>query len=325
LEIKEMSIEILRHPPKVSLLSYQTGTPKERQHFIDQLFYGLKEFGSVLLTDHGLQTETIDEAYKSVEEFFSLSEEIKKKYCHKEFSGQRGYTPFGKEKAKGNSKADLKEFWHVGRELPTDHHYIKTQTYFKNIWPNEISGFKNNLNGLYSLLDRISRDLLSAIEVALHAPEKFLTDMVFEGNSILRGIHYPKLSGQEIKGALRAAAHGDINLITLMVGPTDSGLEILDRKGKNWIPVSSFSPEIEIHAGDMLSRITNEIIPSSIHRVINPTSENKARYSMPFFVHPAPQTVLKCIPSCLGKGEKYPQITSHAFLMERLKEINLVY
>ena len=320
-----MSIEILRHPPKVSLLSYKTGTPEEKKQFIDQLFYGLKEFGSVLLTDHGVQTEKIDNAYKRIEEFFSLTEENKLKYCNKEFSGQRGYTPFGKEKAKGNNIADLKEFWHVGRELDEDHHYIKTKTYFGNIWPKEIQNFKEDLNDIYSLLDEVSRDLLSAIEVALDAPKNFLTDMVFEGNSILRGIHYPKLKGTEIKGALRAAAHGDINLITLMVGPTDSGLEILDRKGKNWVPVSSFTSEIEVHVGDMLSRITNEIIPSSIHRVVNPSNENKARYSMPYFVHPAPEAVLKCIPSCLGKGAKYPPITSHSFLMERLKDINLVY
>ena len=320
-----MSIEILRHPPKVSLLSFKNGTPEEKKEFIDKLFYGLKEFGSVLLTDHGLEEINVKKAYDRIEDFFVLPEEEKMKHCHKEYSGQRGYTPFGKEKAKGNKVADLKEFWHVGRELPKEHRYIQTKTYFENVWPKTIPDFKEDLCSIYDLLDKVSRDLLSAIEVALDAPKNFLTDMVFEGNSILRGIHYPKLSGGETKGALRAAAHGDINLITLMVGPTDSGLEILDRKGKNWVPVNSFTTEIEVHVGDMLSRITNEIIPSSIHRVVNPTDENKARYSMPFFVHPAPEAVLNCIPSCIGKGAKYPPITSHAFLMERLKDINLVY
>jgi isopenicillin N synthase-like dioxygenase len=235
--------------------------------------------------------------------------------------GQRGYTPFGTEHAKDNPHMDLKEFYHVGREVSDDHPFAKY--YPKNMWPESISNFKPALTNLYNELDKTSVILLEALGRALDVPQNFFKDMIDTGNSVLRAIHYPPVGEAPPAGSIRAAAHGDINLITILMGATASGLQLLDRDGK-WLDVNSKEGQLVVDAGDMLSRITNEVIPATIHRVVNPEDAGSARFSMPFFVHPHPKAVLECIPSCLGEGPKYAPITSHDFLMERLKDIGLM-
>lgn len=310
-----------RRVPELSLLSYVNGTSADQVKFVDDLFSGIKDYGFIVLKDHIVDQKKVDSAYEYVHEFFGLSTEIKESYSGKGNGGQRGYTSFGQEHAKDNPFPDLKEFWHVGREVADDHKFAKF--YPKNQWPKEVAEFERTLSDLYSAMDETSKVLLHALGKALDVPENYFSDMIYEGNSILRLIHYPPISEDANPKSVRAAAHGDINLITLLVGATDDGLQLLDRDGQ-WLNVQSSPGQIVVDSGDMLSRITNEVIPSTIHRVINPNNSRSRRYSMPFFVHPHPEAELKCIPSCVGTGEKYPPISSHNFLMQRLEEIGLM-
>jgi len=322
---KRVTINIMRHPPKIFLNHYVKGDSSERNEFIQNLYQGLANFGSVLLKGHGIAPERIQSAYRCFQNFFNLPEEIKKKYFDQKMAGQRGYVPFGKERAKDSKAPDLKEFFHVGRELSENHPYIKNKVYHPNIWPKEIHEMEENLKEFFTLLDNLGQHLLCALEEALEAPKGYFQDIIKNGNTILRGIHYPPLDGLNVENSIRAGAHGDINFITLLVCPTESGLELLDRSEKRWIPMDSYFGEIEIHVGDMLSRITNQIIPTSIHRVVNPKCNKTSRYSMPFFVHPNPEAILKCLPSCVQNKEKFLPINAHDFLMQRLKDINLAY
>lgn len=309
----------LRKVPELSLLSFVNGSSTERAKFVDELFVGLKDYGFIILEDHTVDSKVIKDAYRVVEEFYQLSQEEKFKYDSGD-SGQRGYTAFGVEHAKNNPYPDLKEFWHVGRPLPTGHHFEKY--YPPNIWPSEIKGFKESLSFLYAELDKTSVHLLDALGIALDVPESYFRNMIDHGNSILRSIHYPPISPDAPKNSVRAAAHEDINLITILMGATASGLELLDRDG-TWLPVSTKEGQLVVDSGDMLSRIANDVIPATTHRVVNPPDNTTARFSMPFFVHPHPEADLECIPSCIGDGAKYPKINSNDFLMQRLVEIGL--
>lgn len=313
----------MRQVPELSLLQFVHGTSTERIQFVDNLILGLKEYGFIILKDHLVDRQIIDESYQHIAKFFSYPEEVKLKYLCPEGGGQRGYTPFGKEHAKNNPMPDLKEFWHVGREVPANHPYSKY--YPKNIWPEElVPGFTKCLNTLYNQLDLTSVALLQAISIGLDVRNNYFLEMIKLGNSILRPLHYPPLAPNTPENAIRSAAHEDINLITILVGATTSGLELLDRDG-TWLAVNNKEGQLVVDSGDMLSRITNNVIPSTTHRVVNPSnSENSSRYSMPFFVHPNPDTVLECIPSCIGAGSKYPPINAHDFLMQRLEEIGLI-
>lgn len=313
--------DTLRKVPELSLLSYVDGTDQEKAKFVSDLFNGIKDYGFIILTDHTVKEEVIREGYKAVETFFALDEATKKSYVCTEGGGQRGYTPFGTEHAKDNPHMDLKEFWHVGREVADDHRF--NQYYPKNIWPTEIAGFQKNLENLYNELDKTSIILLEALGKALDVPQDYFKDMIDTGNSILRAIHYPPVGEAPPVGSVRAAAHGDINLITILMGATASGLQLLDRDG-SWLDVETKPGQLVVDSGDMMSRITNEIIPATIHRVINPEESTSARYSMPFFVHPHPEAMLECISSCRGEGEKFPPISAHDCLMERLKDIGLM-
>ena len=315
----EMS-ETSRKVPELSLLKYVEGNSTEKAQFVDQLFSGIKDYGFIILTDHTVQDSVIKKGYQAVEDFFGLEEETKKKYAVAS-GGQRGYTPFGTEHAKDNPHKDLKEFWHVGREVADDHRFAKY--YPKNVWPTEIKGFRENLENLYSELDKTSMYLLDALGEALDVPQTYFRGMIENGNSILRAIHYPPVGEAPPAGSIRAAAHGDINLITILMGATASGLQLLDRDEK-WLDVETKPGQLVVDSGDMMSRITNDLIPATIHRVINPDESNTARYSMPFFVHPHPEAMLECIPSCVGSGEKYPPISAHDSLMERLRDIGLM-
>ena len=309
-----------RQVPELSLLSYLEGGGGEKARFVDKLFAGIKDYGFIILTDHTICPNKVSEAYELAHEFFYLPEEVKKSYSAKNNGGQRGYTSFGQEHAKDYAYPDLKEFWHVGREIGPHHPYARY--YPSNIWPKELAGFRQMMMGLYQEMDKISQVLLQALETALEVPEGYFEEMIKDGNSILRLIHYPPIPRDAHPQSVRAAAHGDINLITLLLGATDGGLQLLDHSGQ-WLDVHSRPGQIVVDSGDMLSRITNNVIPSTIHRVINPDNSHSERYSMPYFVHPHPLAQLSCIPSCEGEGAKYPSITSHDFLMERLEQIGL--
>lgn len=315
-------MDAIRKVPELSLMSFVNGTNNDKTHFVNNLFTGLKDYGFIVLVDHPVDVALTTKAYNLIHEFFQLPVETKQKYISSAGGGQRGYTAFGVEHAKNSKYPDLKEFWHVGREE------IKNPAKFgeflhPNIWPSEIPEFKDTFLKLYNGLDMTATVILDALGMALDVPQTYFRNMLEDGNSILRPIHYPPLSADAPKNAVRSAAHEDINLITVMVGATTSGLQLLDKDGQ-WLPVNNNEKQLVVDSGDMLSRLTNNIIPATTHRVVNPDDATKNRYSMPFFVHPNPDTMLKCIPSCVGAGEKFPPINSHEWLMIRLKEIGLV-
>ena len=233
----------------------------------------------------------------------------------------RGYTPFGREHAKDSKFPDLKEFWHIGRELSPNHKY--TEFYPNNVWPSEIVDFEKNFLTLYNHLDKTGNIMLEALTAQLKLPKNYFQDMTRDGDSILRLLHYPPLEEGCDPNCLRAAPHEDINLITLLVAAEESGLELLNRDNE-WMPVETKVNNIIVDAGDMLSRITNGVIPSTTHRVVNPKTANVSRYSMPFFIHPNPDAVLSCLPSCRAVKEPEPDILAHKFLQQRLEAIGLL-
>ncbi len=312
----------IRKVPTLSLKDYTEADHKNQDAFRENLVYGLKEYGFIILTDHNVNTSLLDKAYDLSAQFFSLPDETKNSYISVKGKGQRGYTPFGTEHAKDAEVQDLKEFWHVGRELSPGHRFANY--YPENIWPEkDVEGFTQCFSELYTQLDQTGRILLEALTKSLEVPSDYFAKMVDDGNSILRLLHYPPLADDVDPRCVRAAAHEDINLITILVAATQSGLQLKDRDG-TWLDVETEKNNLIVDAGDMLSRICNEVIPATTHRVINPQDgENNHRYSMPFFMHPHPEAILECIPSCRGEGEKYPAITADAFLQERLREIGL--
>lgn len=310
----------IRRVPELSLKAYTQGESKERTQFINDLFTGLKEYGFIILKDHPVQTSLLQRAYDQVEELFALPIDTKNKYLFDGPGFQRGYTPFGQEHAKDSKFPDLKEFWHVGRDLPQGHRYDKE--FPKNIWPNEIPQFKETFQNLFKALDDTGRIMLEALTGPLEVPKDYFYKMTESGSSILRLLHYPPLQEGRDPNCIRAAAHEDINLITLLVSASSSGLQLKTREGE-WLDVSTTPENIIVDAGDMLALITNNVIPSTTHRVINPVGPNTDRYSMPYFMHPNPDALLSVIPSCRGAGAKYPDVLANDFLMERLRDIGL--
>lgn len=310
-----------RKVPELSLKNFTSGSAKERSQFIDDFFIGLKDYGFVNIRDHGIDTNLLKQAYDYSEKLFLLPTEVKKQYEPDDKGGARGYTSFGKEHAKDSPVKDLKEFWHVGRDpIEGD----PSSEYFSpNIWPKELPEFKPIFEKLYNDLDNMGFELLRALTGPLEIAEDYFDKLAGNGNSILRMLHYPPIPEGVDPRCIRAAAHEDINLITFLVCASASGLQIKERDG-NWLDVDTAPHLITVDSGDMLSRITNDVIPSTTHRVINPVGANTSRYSMPFFMHPHPESILECIPSCRGEGEKYPPIREHDFLMQRLREIGLI-
>jgi isopenicillin N synthase-like dioxygenase len=306
----------------LNLKNFTHGTSEQRKKFATEFEAGLKETGFIILEGHGVNTHLIEKNYELWEKFFTLDTEIKQQYEGVE-GGARGYTGFGKEHAKNRSVGDLKEFFHVGQELPVGHPL--SSDYAANVWPEEVAELRQYALNFYRELERVARNMLEALAIQMDLRPRFFADMIQDGNSILRAIHYPPLDDSMDKGAIRAGEHEDINLITLLVESTASGLELLTREGE-WVPVKAEKGQIIVDAGDMLSRITNEVIPATTHRVVNPEGENTSRYSMPFFVHPYPNSLLETIPSCITEDnpEKYPPITAGDFLYERLVEIGLI-
>lgn len=312
----------VRKVPELNLMSYVEGSQNDKIKFVDNIFNGLKDYGFIILKDHPIDQRKIDKAYELVAEFFHLPLETKMKYVGNN-GGQRGYTPFKTEHAKDNKNPDLKEFWHVGRELAMTSQY--KGVYPENVWPTEVNELKKTFIELYEAMDLTSIVLLEAIGRGLDVPDTYFKDMINDGNSIVRMIHYPPTKGEDTKNSIRAAAHEDINLITMLVGATDSGLQLLERDG-SWLDVESRPGEIVVDTGDMMSRITNNLLPATTHRVINPGDDGSARFSMPFFVHPHSQAMLSCIPSCANHEGRTPEadIKAGDFLNQRLREIGLI-
>jgi len=312
----------LRKVPTLSLASYTQGSPADRATFVQKLFSGLKEYGFIILKDHNVQSSDLKLAYEVLAKFYSLPEEVKKKYLSPEIGFQRGYTPFGQEHAKDSPVKDLKEFWHVGRDLPPGHELRKV--YPDNIWPTEMPEFQKVFTKLYSALEEAGTVMLEALTGPLEVDKEFFARMTKDGNSILRLLHYPPIPEGVDPRCVRAAAHEDINFITILPAATASGLQLKDRDG-TWLDIESEADTLIVDVGDMLARLTNDVLPSTTHRVINPQDgKNTSRYSMPFFMHPHPDAMLSCLPSCRGSGVKYPDITGHDFLMQRLREIGLL-
>ncbi|MCC6137336.1 MAG: isopenicillin N synthase family oxygenase [Bdellovibrionaceae bacterium] len=306
---------------ELSLAAYTQGTNTDKQKFIDDLYSGLKDSGFIVLVDHPISETLLNKAYALSEEFFKLPTNIKNKYSLKDNGFQRGYTPFGTEHAKDSPVGDLKEFWHVGRNLAVGHKY--ESQYPKNIWPEEVPEYGNVFSQMYTALESAGDILLEALTLPLDLEKNYFRKMTKDGNSILRLLHYPPLPPDRDPRSIRAAAHEDINLITLLVSASASGLELKDRNG-TWLPVESSPNAIIVDSGDMLARLTNDVIPSTTHRVVNPPDAKSSRYSMPYFMHPNPEAVLSCLPSCKGTGAKYPDILAEDFLIQRLREIGLL-
>ena len=299
-------------------------SPSDRDAFVADLGAAYREWGFAGIRGHGVPQAQVDRAYEVFQRFFALPEETKRRYHVPGGGGARGYTPFGVETAKGARYSDLKEFWHIGREIPRDHRCAEVMP--PNIWPDEIPEFREVGYGLYQALDQLGSRVLSALALHIALPEHFFADKTDYGNSILRPIHYPPITAQDIPN-VRAGAHEDINLITLLVGASAEGLEVRSRQGE-WVPFTADADTIVVNIGDMLQRLTNHEYPSTTHRVVNPPGEKarQPRYSVPFFLHPNPDFVIDVLPSCVSADNpnRYPEpITAQGYLEERLREIKL--
>jgi len=305
-------------PADVPELSMRDLDGPGRDRFVERLHEGLVRTGFVVLVDHGIGGDLLERAYAASEAFFALPETTKLDYVRP--GGQRGYTPFGREHAKDSGAPDLKEFWHVGRE--TAGREDLQEIYPDNLWPSEVPGFYEANLALYDALEDQALKVLRALAGPLEVEADFFDAMAQDGDSILRLLHYPPVADDAPDGAIRAAPHEDINLITLLVAASATGLEILDRDGA-WRAIEAPRNAIVADAGDMLARITGGRIPATTHRVTNPKGANVSRYSMPFFLHPRPDAVLSRLPSCAGDAPAEPDVTAAAFLQERLRAIGL--
>jgi len=295
----------------------------DRAIFAGVLGASLARHGFAVIADHGLEQRRIDAAIDDARAFFALPEATKQRSLIESGNGQRGYTPFGVETAKGAVHADLKEFWHVGRELPEDHPLRAFMP--PNVWPDEPAGFREHALWLFHALEALGEKAMRAIALYLGLSADYFEGAVADGNSVLRLLHYPP--GRFAGPRIRAGAHEDINAITLLLGAEEAGLEILDPRD-GWLSINPPPGAVVINIGDMLARLTNDVLPSTTHRVVNPEPQRsgRARYSTPFFLHFRPDFVIETLPSCVkpDRPNRYPEpITAHAFLRRRLKEIGL--
>ena len=311
----------------LSYLDFTSSDPVRRSGFIESLDRAFREIGFVVIRDHVVSHDLQKLAYEKVAAFFNLPLETKSTFRVPGIGGARGYTPFGTEHAKNSQVGDLKEFFHVGMQLPPGHP-LETH-YPPNVTVNSVPGFDVTLRALYDGLLGLGRDLLKSLAVSLRLRDDYFEEKVRYGNSILRPIHYPALKGGEEPKAIRSAAHEDINLITLLIGASSPGLEVHSRLGE-WIPIQTQPDEIVVNVGDMLQRLTNRYYISTTHRVVNPPANpgkpTTTRYSIPFFLHPISEMSLEALPSCVRDGESpaEPGITAGAYLQERLREIGLL-
>lgn len=302
----------------LDISKFVNGDENDKNFFSQELGRSFNQTGFAIIRNHDLNKEKTNLLYDAIKAFFALDEENKIKYYFPDLYGQRGYVVKGQEHAKGSKKGDLKEFFHIGNPSISNP---------QNIWPHEVNNFSEVGSEVFLTLENIGLIILKAISMYLDIDIKYFDDKVKGGDSILRSIHYYPLDPSDVSdGAVRAAAHGDINLITLLMGASADGLEILTKQNK-WIPIRSNDDELVINVGDMLERLTNKKLMSTIHRVVNPSADKLAtsRYSIPFFMHPKSEMDLSCLSTCYSENnpKQFKDTTAGQFLEERLRDIGL--
>ncbi|MCB9359993.1 MAG: isopenicillin N synthase family oxygenase [Flavobacteriales bacterium] len=311
--------------PSVDLADFLSGDNIRKNKFIQELGKAYEEIGFVAVKNHGISNDLINRFYDRIQQFFALPEDVKKKYEIEGGGGQRGYTSFGKEHAKGMTAGDLKEFWHFG-QFVEDNDSIGKE-YPENVNVTEIPDFLPIGKEAYQTFENTGSHILKAIALYLGLDENYFDEHIHNGNSISRPIHYPPITGEIEEGAVRAGAHEDINLITLLVGASADGLEVLNKQNE-WKAVTAIEDHIVVNVGDMLQRLTNNKLRSTTHRVVNPPKEQlgTSRYSVPFFLHPRSDMKLNCLPSCIDSEnpKAFEDITAGEYLMQRLREIGLI-
>lgn len=309
--------------PSVNLADFLSDDAERKQKFINEIGDAYENIGFVALKGHFLNDELVDNLYAEIKKFFDLPTEVKEKYEIPGIGGQRGYVSFGKESAKGKKEGDLKEFWHFGQYVDADSKYAKE--YPENVEVKELPEFNKVGKETYQMLEKTAKYVLRSLALHLGLEETYFDNYIKNGNSILRPIHYPPIT-TEPKGAVRAAAHGDINLITLLMGAQGKGLQVQNHKG-DWIDAIAEPDELMINVGDMLSRHSNNKLKSTIHRVTNPPKElwGTSRYSIPFFMHPVSDMKLDVLDNCIDENnpKQFENITAGEFLDERLRELGL--
>ncbi|MFA7445676.1 MAG: 2-oxoglutarate and iron-dependent oxygenase domain-containing protein [Flavobacteriaceae bacterium] len=314
----------MQNIPSVDLRDFLSDDPVRKQKFVNEIGKAYEEIGFVALKGHFLDEKLVDELYKEVRNFFNLPLEVKTKYEIPGIGGQRGYVSFGKEHAKGRSAGDLKEFWHFGQYVSEGSKY--EAEYPANVTVEELPQFNQVGKQAYQMLEKTGVYVLRALALYLALDEFYFDNYIKDGNSILRPIHYPPIT-QEPKDAVRAAAHGDINLITLLMGAQGKGLQVQNHNG-DWIDAIAADDELVINVGDMLSRHTNNKLKSTIHQVVNPPRElwGTSRYSIPFFMHPISEMKLNVLENCVDENnpKRYDDITAGEFLYERLVDLGLI-
>ncbi|MCC8410587.1 isopenicillin N synthase family oxygenase [Mucilaginibacter sp. UR6-1] len=312
--------------PRLDLNDYVNGNAEQRKKFSDDIGSAFNETGFVTITNHGLSKQLIEQLYEQVKALFAKPDEVKAKYEIPGLAGQRGYTGKEKETAKGFTKPDLKEFWQIGQTVE-DNDPVK-DIYPDNVQVEELPEFNTVTLEIYKKLEAIGKQLLRAIAIYLNLPENYFDDKVHNGNSILRTLHYFPIADPDAipDDAVRAGAHEDINLITLLIGASADGLEVLTREG-SWYPVKAHGEDLVVNVGDMLQRLTNNKLKSTTHRVVNPPRElmKTSRFSVPFFLHPKSDMDLTSLESCIDAEHPklYDDITAGEYLDERLREIGL--
>ena len=310
--------------PSVDLTDFLSEDPKRKQKFINEIGKAFEEIGFVALGGHFLSDELVDSLYAEIKAFFDLPDDVKDGYQIEGIGGQRGYTSFGKEHAKGRKEGDLKEFWHFGQYVEDNDKLEKE--YPANVIVKELPEFNKVGKETYKMLEKTAKYVLRALALHLNLDEFYFDNFIKNGNSILRPIHYPPIK-TEPKNAVRAAAHGDINLITLLMGAHGKGLQVQNHEGE-WVDAIAKPDELMINVGDMLSRLTNNKLLSTIHQVVNPPKElwGTSRYSVPFFMHPVSEMPLNCLENCIDDEHPklYQDITAGEFLHERLIELGLI-
>jgi isopenicillin N synthase-like dioxygenase len=311
--------------PVVDLTDYRAGGDR-RARFVDTVGRSLADIGFFAVDHHDVPAELIERAYRAAQAFFRLPAEVKARYHLDGAHGQRGYTPYGREHARDQRVADLKEFYQVGRVDVGDDHPVHAR-YGANLWPTDlVPEFAPTMSELYRRLDALGATLLEACALYIDERPETFRDMVTDSDTIVRVLHYPPIPDDADPASVRAAAHEDINLITLLSGATSEGLELLQRDG-SWLPIRAGHDQIVVDSGDMLQNLTNGFYKSTTHRVVNPTHSREERFSMPCFVHPRKEVDLTPLPSCVdrtGGERRYHAITAGDYLDRRLREIGLV-
>ncbi len=310
--------------PTVASVSL-AGEARDPAAFARALGASFERYGFAIVADHGIPAELVARAEEQARAFFALPDDVKRGYHRPGTGGARGYTPFGTEAAKDAALVDLKEFWHVGRELPAGHRFAEVMA--PNLWPSGLADFRATMLALYAAFEATGARILAAIARHLGLAPDFFEDTVADGNSVMRLLHYPPVPADA--PGIRAGAHEDINTITLLLGAEEAGLQLLDRDGGAWLPVSPRQGELAVNVGDMLQRLTNGRLRSTTHRVMNPAPERRghSRFSMPFFLHFRPDYVIETLPGTIdpARPDDHPApIGAHDYLMERLREIRLL-